>query len=241
MNQKIRNIAIIAHVDHGKTTLIDSMMKQSGLFRDNQQVDERLMDSGDLEKERGITILAKPTSITWNDIRINISDTPGHADFGGEVERVLGMADGVILLVDSAEGPMPQTKFVLGKALKLGLRPMVIVNKIDRQDKRPDEVVNEIFDLFVSLDANDEQLDFPILYASGRSGWCVTDLNDESSDLKPLMSLIVDHVPEPKVDEENDFAMLATLLDYDSYLGRCLTGKVISGNAKINDSAFSNF
>ena len=236
MNQKIRNIAIIAHVDHGKTTLIDSMMKQSGLFRDNQQVDERLMDSGDLEKERGITILAKPTSITWNDIRINIIDTPGHADFGGEVERVLGMADGVILLVDSAEGPMPQTKFVLGKALKLGLRPIVIVNKIDRQDKRPDEVVNEIFDLFVSLDANDEQLDFPILYASGRSGWCVTDLNDESSDLKPLMSLIVDHVPEPKVDEENDFAMLATLLDYDSYLGRCLTGKVISGNAKINDS-----
>ena len=236
MNQKIRNIAIIAHVDHGKTTLIDSMMKQSGLFRDNQQVDERLMDSGDLEKERGITILAKPTSITWNDIRINIIDTPGHADFGGEVERVLGMADGVILLVDSAEGPMPQTKFVLGKALKLGLRPMVIVNKIDRQDKRPDEVVNEIFDLFVSLDANDEQLDFPILYASGRSGWCVTDLNDESNDLKPLMSLIVEHVPEPKVDEENDFAMLATLLDYDSYLGRCLTGKVISGNAKINDS-----
>jgi len=236
MNQKIRNIAIIAHVDHGKTTLIDSMMKQSGLFRDNQQVDERLMDSGDLEKERGITILAKPTSITWNDIRINIIDTPGHADFGGEVERVLGMADGVILLVDSAEGPMPQTKFVLGKALKLGLRPMVIVNKIDRQDKRPDEVVNEIFDLFVSLDANDEQLDFPILYASGRSGWCVKDLNDKFKDLQPLMSLIVDHVPEPMVDEENDFAMLATLLDYDSYLGRCLTGKVISGNAKINDS-----
>lgn len=236
MNQKIRNIAIIAHVDHGKTTLIDSMMKQSGLFRDNQEVDERLMDSGDLEKERGITILAKPTSITWDDIRINIIDTPGHADFGGEVERVLGMADGVILLVDSAEGPMPQTKFVLGKALKLGLRPMVVVNKIDRPDKRPDEVVNEIFDLFVSLDANDKQLDFPILYASGRSGWCVVDLNDESIDLKPLMSLIVDHVPEPKVDEENDFAMLATLLDYDSYLGRCLTGKVISGNAKINDT-----
>ncbi|MBN44605.1 MAG: translational GTPase TypA [Rhodobiaceae bacterium] len=236
MNQKIRNIAIIAHVDHGKTTLIDSMMKQSGLFRDNQQIDERLMDSGDLEKERGITILAKPTSITWNDVRINIIDTPGHADFGGEVERVLGMADGGILLVDSAEGPMPQTKFVLGKALKLGLRPIVIVNKIDRQDKRPDEVVNEIFDLFVSLDANDEQLDFPILYASGRSGWCVNDLDDESRDLQPLMSLIVDHVPEPMVDEENDFAMLATLLDYDSYLGRCLTGKVISGNAKINDS-----
>ena len=236
MKQKIRNIAIIAHVDHGKTTLIDSMMKQSGLFRDNQQVKERLMDTGDLEKERGITILAKPTSITWGDIRINIIDTPGHADFGGEVERVLGMADGVILLVDAAEGPMPQTKFVLGKALKLGLRPIVIVNKIDRQDKRPDEVVNEIFDLFVSLDANDDQLDFPILYASGRSGWCVVDLNDKPNDLKPLMSLIIDHVPEPKVDEDNDFAMLATLLDYDSYLGRCLTGKVISGNAKINDS-----
>ena len=236
MKQKIRNIAIIAHVDHGKTTLIDSMMKQSGLFRDNQQVNERVMDTGDLEKERGITILAKPTSITWGDIRINIIDTPGHADFGGEVERVLGMADGVILLVDSAEGPMPQTKFVLGKALKLGLRPIVIVNKIDRQDKRPDEVVNEIFDLFVSLDASDEQLDFPILYASGRSGWCVTDLNDESNDLKPLMSLIIDHVPEPKVDEEKDFAMLATLLDYDPYLGRCLTGKIISGKAQINDT-----
>ena len=236
MKQKIRNIAIIAHVDHGKTTLIDSMMKQSGLFRDNQQVKERLMDTGDLEKERGITILAKPTSITWGDIRINIIDTPGHADFGGEVERVLGMADGVILLVDAAEGPMPQTKFVLGKALKLGLRPIVIVNKIDRQDKRPDEVVNEIFDLFVSLDANDDQLDFPILYASGRSGWCVVDLNDKPNDLKPLMSLIIDHVPEPKVDEDNDFAMLATLLDYDSYLGRCLTGKIISGNAKINDT-----
>jgi len=236
MKQKIRNIAIIAHVDHGKTTLIDSMMKQSGLFRDNQQVKERLMDTGDLEKERGITILAKPTSITWEDIRINIIDTPGHADFGGEVERVLGMADGVILLVDAAEGPMPQTKFVLGKALKLGLRPIVIVNKIDRQDKRPDEVVNEIFDLFVSLDANDDQLDFPILYASGRSGWCVVDVNDKPIDLKPLMSLIIDHVPEPKVDEDNDFAMLATLLDYDSYLGRCLTGKIISGNAKINDT-----
>ena len=236
MKQKIRNIAIIAHVDHGKTTLIDSMMKQSGLFRDNQQVNERVMDTGDLEKERGITILAKPTSITWEDIRINIIDTPGHADFGGEVERVLGMADGVILLVDSAEGPMPQTKFVLGKALQLGLRPIVIVNKIDRQDKRPDEVVNEIFDLFVSLDASDEQLDFPILYASGRSGWCVADLNDESNDLKPLMSLIIDHVPEPKVDEEKDFAMLATLLDYDPYLGRCLTGKIISGTAKINNT-----
>ena len=235
MNQEIRNIAIIAHVDHGKTTLIDSIMKQSGLFRDNQQVDERVMDSGDLEKERGITILAKPTSIPWGDIRINIIDTPGHADFGGEVERVLGMADGVILLVDSAEGPMPQTKFVLGKALKQGLRPIVIINKIDRPDRRPDEVVNEIFDLFVSLDADDEQLDFPILYASGRAGWCVKDMNDSSDNLNDLMELIIQHVNAPEVDEVNEFAMLATLLDYDSYLGRCLTGKVISGSAKIND------
>tara|TARA_S200000501_G_scaffold191654_1_gene180472 strand:- start:34200 stop:36014 length:1815 start_codon:yes stop_codon:yes gene_type:complete len=235
MNQEIRNIAIIAHVDHGKTTLIDSMMKQSGLFRDNQQVDERLMDSGDLEKERGITILAKPTSITWNDIRINIIDTPGHADFGGEVERVLGMADGVILLVDSAEGPMPQTKFVLGKALKIGLKPIVIINKIDRSDKRPDEVVNEVFDLFVSLDASDDQLDFPILYASGRAGWCVSELDKKSENLDPLMDLIISHVPKPTIDNNSDFTMLATLLDYDSYLGRCLTGKVMSGSAKIND------
>ena len=235
MNQEIRNIAIIAHVDHGKTTLIDSIMKQSGLFRDNQQIDERLMDSGDLEKERGITILAKPTSITWNDIRINIIDTPGHADFGGEVERVLGMADGVILLVDSAEGPMPQTKFVLGKALKIGLKPIVIINKIDRSDKRPDEVVNEVFDLFVSLDAGDDQLDFPILYASGRAGWCVSELDKKSENLDPLMDLIISHVPKPTIDKNNDFTMLATLLDYDSYLGRCLTGKVMSGSAKIND------
>jgi len=200
MNQEIRNIAIIAHVDHGKTTLIDSIMKQSGLFRDNQQVDERVMDSGDLEKERGITILAKPTSIPWGDIRINIIDTPGHADFGGEVERVLGMADGVILLVDSAEGPMPQTKFVLGKALKQGLRPIVVINKIDRPDRRPDEVVNEIFDLFVSLDADDEQLDFPILYASGRAGWCVKEMNDSSDNLNDLMELIIEHVHAPEVD-----------------------------------------
>ena len=233
--KNLRNIAIIAHVDHGKTTLVDKLLQQSGTLSRKNMDSERIMDSDDQEKERGITILAKNTAIEWKEHRINIVDTPGHADFGGEVERVLGMADGVILLVDSAEGPMPQTKFVLGKALKLGLRPMVIVNKIDRQDRRPDEVVNEIFDLFVSLDANDEQLDFPILYASGRSGWCVKDLNDKFKDLQPLMSLIVDHVPEPMVDEENDFAMLATLLDYDSYLGRCLTGKVISGNAKIND------
>lgn len=171
MTQQLRNIAIIAHVDHGKTTLIDSIMKQSGMFRENQNVDVCVMDSGDLEKERGITILAKPTSIEWDGVRVNIIDTPGHADFGGEVERVLNMADGVILLTDAAEGPMPQTKFVLGKALAQGLKPIVIINKVDRPDGRPEEVVNEVFDLFVSLDANDEQLDFPILYASGRNGW----------------------------------------------------------------------
>ena len=191
MTQELRNIAIIAHVDHGKTTLIDSIMKQSGMFRENQQVDERLMDSGDLEKERGITILAKPTSVTWRDVRINIIDTPGHADFGGEVERVLSMADGVILLTDAAEGPMPQTKFVLGKALAQGLRPIVIINKIDRSDGRPEEVVNEVFDLFVALDASEEQLDFPILYASGRSGWCVRELEDPRDNLHPLLDVIL--------------------------------------------------
>ena len=175
---KTKNIAIIAHVDHGKTTLLDNIMKQSGMFRDNEAVAERLMDSGDLEKERGITILAKPTSVMWKDVRMNIIDTPGHADFGGEVERVLGMTDGVILLVDAAEGPMPQTKFVLGKALKQGLRPIVVINKIDRPDGRPKEVIDEVFDLFVSLDATDEQLDFPILYASGRAGWCAKELED---------------------------------------------------------------
>ena len=194
MTQELRNIAIIAHVDHGKTTLIDSIMKQSGMFRENQQVDERLMDSGDLEKERGITILAKPTSVTWKDVRINIIDTPGHADFGGEVERVLSMADGVILLTDAAEGPMPQTKFVLGKALAQGLRPIVIINKIDRSDGRPEEVVNEVFDLFVALDASEDQLDFPILYASGRSGWCVRELEDPRDNLHPLLDVILEHV-----------------------------------------------
>lgn len=236
MSRNIRNIAIIAHVDHGKTTLIDSIMKQSGMFRDNQQVAERLMDSGDLEKERGITILAKPTSINWDGTRINIIDTPGHADFGGEVERVLHMADGVILLIDAAEGPMPQTKFVLGKALKLGLRPIVIVNKVDRPDARSEEVLNEVFDLFVSLDANDEQLDFPVLYASGRAGWCARELTDPRENLHPLLDLILEHVPAPKVEEGKPFAMLATLLDYDSFLGRCLTGRVVNGSAKINDT-----
>ena len=232
--QNLRNIAIIAHVDHGKTTLIDAIMKQSGLFRDNQAVDERVMDSGDLEKERGITILAKPTSITWQDTRINIIDTPGHADFGGEVERVLDMADGVILLTDAAEGPMPQTKFVLGKALAQGLRPIVVINKVDRPDGRPDEVVDEVFDLFVSLDASPEQLDFPILYASGRDGWCATELDDARDNLHPLLDIILAHVPPPMVEPDKPFAMLATLLDSDPYIGRCLTGRVLQGKATLN-------
>ncbi len=234
MTDTLRNIAIIAHVDHGKTTLIDSIMKQAGLFRDNQQVSERMMDSGDLEKERGITILAKPTSVVWREKRINIIDTPGHADFGGEVERVLGMADGVILLTDAAEGPMPQTKFVLGKALKQGLRPIVVINKIDRPDGRPDAVVDEVFDLFVSLDANDEQLDFPILYASGRDGWCDEELEGPRENLHPLLDKVLSHVPAPDVAPEKPFAMLATLLDSHPFLGRCLTGRVIQGTAKVN-------
>jgi GTP-binding protein len=230
----IRNIAIIAHVDHGKTTLIDSILKQSGTFRENQAVDERVMDSNDLEKERGITILAKCTSVMWKGTRINIIDTPGHADFGGEVERVLSMADGVILLTDAAEGPMPQTKFVLSKALAQGLCPIVVINKVDRPDGRPDEVVNEVFDLFAALDANDDQLDFPVLYASGRSGWCAKELTDPRENLSPLLDLILAHVPEPDVNKEAPFAMLATLLESDSFLGRILTGRIHSGRAKVN-------
>lgn len=232
--KEIRNIAIIAHVDHGKTTLIDSLLQQSGTFRANQVVTERVMDSNDLEKERGITILAKCTSILWNDVRINIIDTPGHADFGGEVERVLSMADGVILLVDAAEGPMPQTKFVLGKALAQGLKPMVVINKVDRPDGRPDEVINEVFDLFSTLDASEEQLDFPILYASGRDGWCVRELADERKDLVPMLELIMAHVAAPKVDQDAPFAMLATLLESDPFMGRILTGRVVSGTAQLN-------
>ena len=234
MSKEIRNIAIIAHVDHGKTTLIDSLLQQSGTFRENQSVQERVMDSNDLEKERGITILAKCTSVKWNDIRINIIDTPGHADFGGEVERVLSMADGVILLTDAAEGPMPQTKFVLSKALAQGLRPIVVINKVDRPDGRADEVVDEVFDLFAALDANEEQLDFPILYASGRDGWCTTELEDERKDLTPMLELIVRHVPEPQVDKDASFAMLATLLESDPFLGRILTGRIVSGTATVN-------
>ncbi len=232
--QNLRNIAIIAHVDHGKTTLIDSILRQSGTFRDNQAVDERVMDSNDLEKERGITILAKCTSVLWDDTRINIIDTPGHADFGGEVERILNMADGVILLVDAAEGPLPQTKFVLGKALAQGIRPIVVVNKIDRGDARPTEVLNEVFDLFASLDASEEQLDFPVLYASGRDGWCCDTLDGPRENLHPMLDLILAHVPAPNVDKNGPFKMLATILNADPYLGRILVGRVVSGSAKVN-------
>jgi GTP-binding protein len=228
-----RNVAIIAHVDHGKTTLIDAMLHQSGTFRSNQQVETRVMDSNDLEKERGITILAKCTSLMWKDQKINVIDTPGHADFGGEVERVLSMADSTLLLVDSAEGVMPQTKFVLAKALALGLKPIVIINKVDRSDSRSDEVLNEIFDLFVALNASEEQLDFPVLYAVGRDGWCVRDLEkDPRKDLSPLFDLILSHVNPPEFDVNAPFAMLATLLDRNPYFGRMLTGRIYSGKAK---------
>ncbi len=229
----LRNVAIIAHVDHGKTTLVDQLFRQSGTFRENQRIEERAMDSGDIEKERGITILAKPTSIEWQDYRINIVDTPGHADFGAEVERILSMVDGVILLVDAAEGPMPQTKFVTGKALGLGLRPIVVVNKIDRPDARPAEVLDEVFDLFVNLDANDDQLDFPVLYASGRAGYAGPSNDVRDGNLTPLFELIVGHVPEPGLDKDGQFSMLATLLDRDSFLGRILTGRVESGTLTV--------
>lgn len=235
----IRNIAIIAHVDHGKTTLIDSILQQSGVFHEKEEITTRVMDSNDLEKERGITILAKCTAVKWNNHKVNIIDTPGHADFGGEVERVLSMVDGVVLLVDAAEGPMPQTKFVLTKALALGLKPIVVINKIDRPDRREDEVLDEIFDLFVSLDANDEQLDFPTIYASGRSGWAVKELEDEQKDIAPLMDVVIDYVPAPKVDKNKPFAMLATILQPDSFLGPTLTGKVYSGIGKINQNVKS--
>jgi GTP-binding protein len=230
----LRNIAIIAHVDHGKTTLVDQLFRQSGTFRDNQRVEERAMDSNDLEKERGITILAKPTSVVWEGTRINIVDTPGHADFGGEVERILSMVDGVILLVDSSEGAMPQTKFVTGKALKLGLRPIVVVNKIDRPDERIQEVLDEVFDLFVSLDATDEQLDFPVLYASGRNGYANENPDLREGTLTPLFQKIVEHVPPPALEADAPFSFLVTLLDRDNFLGRILTGRVQSGTVKVN-------
>ncbi len=227
----LRNIAIIAHVDHGKTTLIDVLLKQSGAFRDNQRVVERVMDSNELERERGITILAKCTSLVWKDVRINIVDTPGHADFGGEVERILNMVDGVIVLVDASEGPLPQTKFVVSKALKRGLRPIVAINKIDRPDERHNEVVNEAFDLFAALDANDEQLDFPILYGSAREGWMALSPDGPKDGMAPLFDLVLSHVPEPTI-EEGPFRLLATTLEYDSYLGRILTGRITSGRVK---------
>jgi len=236
MNNNIRNITIIAHVDHGKTTMIDTLMKQSGSFRENEVVDERLMDSGELEKERGITILAKPASITWKDSRINIIDTPGHRDFAAEVERVLSMADGALLLIDSAEGVMPQTKFVLAKALKQGLKPIVIINKLDKADQRADEVLDETFDLFVSLDANEEQLDFPVLYASGRSGWASKEVDGPRENLHPLLDLILEHVNPDDLDKTKPFAMLSTLLYADSFLGRSLVGKISQGTAKANQS-----
>ena len=229
----LRNIAIIAHVDHGKTTLVDKLLQQSGLFRDNQQVAERAMDSNDLERERGITILAKVTSVQWKDHRINIVDTPGHADFGGEVERILGMVDGAIVLVDAAEGPMPQTKFVVGKALKAGLRPIVAVNKIDKPEERHAEVIDEVFDLFANLDASDEQLDFPILYGSAKQGWMAPEPDGPQTDMAPLFDLVLGHVPEPQT-EAGAFRMLATTVEADPYLGRILTGRIASGALKPN-------
>jgi GTP-binding protein len=231
----LRNIAIIAHVDHGKTTLVDALLKQSGAFRDNQKVESQAMDSNDLERERGITILAKCTSIVWKDTRINIVDTPGHADFGGEVERILNMVDGVVVLVDASEGPLPQTKFVVSKALRQGLRPIVAINKIDRPDERHDAVLNEIFDLFASLDASDEQLDFPVVYGSGRDGWMATDPAGPREDLAPLFELVLRHVPPPAV-EPGPFTMLATTLEADPFLGRILTGRVRSGSIKPNQT-----
>jgi GTP-binding protein len=230
----IRNVAIIAHVDHGKTTLVDCLLKQSGTFRDNQQVAERAMDSNDLERERGITILAKATSVVWKGTRVNIVDTPGHADFGGEVERILSMVDGVVLLVDAAEGPLPQTKFVLGKALRLGLKPIVLINKVDRSDARPHQVHDEVFDLFGALDASDEQLDFPTLFASARQGWAAESLEAEHKDMEPLFDLILHHVPPPTVDSDPQFRMLVTTLESDPFLGRILTGRIQSGILRPN-------
>jgi len=232
----LRNVAIIAHVDHGKTTLVDRLLQQSGSFRENQRVAERAMDSNDLERERGITILAKATSILWQDTRINIVDTPGHADFGGEVERILNMVDGALVLVDAAEGPLPQTKFVVSKALKMGLKPIVVINKVDRSDARPVEVVNEVFDLFAALDATEEQLDFPILYGSAKLGWMAEKLEGPTDQgMKPLFDLILRHVAPPNV-EQGLFRMLGTILEANPYLGRVITGRITSGSIKPNQA-----
>ena len=230
----LRNIAIIAHVDHGKTTLVDQLLRQAGSFRENQRVAERVLDSNDLERERGITILAKCASVDWNDIRINIVDTPGHADFGGEVERILSMVDGALVLVDSAEGPMPQTKFVTMKALALGLKPIVVINKADRPDQRAYKVQEEVFDLFAALDATDEQLDFPTLYASAKEGWAAKDLETPRVSMTPLFELIAEHFPAPAAKRGVPFAMLSTILEYDNYLGRILTGRIERGSARVN-------
>ena len=234
----LRNIAIIAHVDHGKTTLVDELLKQSGAFRAGQAVAERAMDSNDLERERGITIFAKPTSVVWKGTRINIVDTPGHADFGGEVERILSMVDGVVLLVDAAEGPMPQTKFVTSKALALGLRPIVVLNKVDKPDSEPDRALNECFDLFANLGADDDQLDFPHMYASGRSGWADAELDGPRKDLHALFNLIVNHVPAPRQLRhiDKDFRMLATTLGADPFVGRVLTGRVEAGRLRVGQT-----
>uniref|UniRef100_UPI0037505F2E GTP-binding protein n=1 Tax=Cypionkella sp. TaxID=2811411 RepID=UPI0037505F2E len=235
---ELRNIAIIAHVDHGKTTLVDELLKQSGSFRENQAVSERAMDSNDIERERGITILAKCTSLEWQGLRINIVDTPGHADFGGEVERILSMVDGVVLLVDAAEGPMPQTKFVTAKALALGLRPIVVLNKVDKPDAEPARALNEVFDLFANLGADDDQLDFPVLYASGRAGWADADLDGPRKDLNALYDLVVSHVKEPKqLSRRNEpFQMLATTLSADPFIGRILTGRVEAGTLRAGET-----
>lgn len=234
--ENIRDVAIIAHVDHGKTTLVDQLLEQSGVYRDNQNVQERAMDSNDIEKERGITILAKNTAVEFDETLFNIVDTPGHADFGGEVERVLSMVDGVVLLVDAAEGPMPQTKFVLSKALGLGLRPIVVVNKIDRHDARPEEVVDEVFDLFVSLDATDEQLDFPVLFGAARDGWLAHDYKHPTKNCHDLFKLMKGYIPHPKVDSDAAFTMLATTIEKDNFLGRMITGRICSGKVVTNQS-----
>ncbi len=230
----LRNIAIIAHVDHGKTTMVDKLLTQSGAVQSHQQIAERAMDSNDLEKERGITILAKCTSVDWKGTRINIVDTPGHADFGGEVERILSMVDGVVLLVDAAEGPMPQTKFVTIKALELGLKPIVVINKVDKPDARPDWVIDQVFDLFVALDANEDQLDFPVLYASAKQGWAARGLDDDRTDLTPLFETVLDKVAPPVADASGPFRMLVTTLESDPYLGRILTGRIESGSIAVN-------
>ena len=230
----LRNIAIIAHVDHGKTTLVDCLLQQAGAFRENQNIAERALDSNDLERERGITILAKCTSVERDGIRINIVDTPGHADFGGEVERILSMVDGVVVLVDAAEGPMPQTKFVLSKALSLGLRPIVFINKVDRPEQEADRVHNEIFDLFAALDADESQLDFPVLFGSSKEGWCAHNLEGQRENMSPLFDMVRDHVSPPEIQHDGNFRMLATTLEVDPYLGRLLTGRIVAGRLKPN-------